>query len=100
MGREVDYTWSERELQMLQEIRDAENVLAEGLGYPHDEAYGYVTGDHTVVTLAMEAARELRNVQKVLMGELEEDAIGECGRCGTLLFSEGDMCACNMFEGV
>jgi hypothetical protein len=91
--------WTVRERQMLQEIRDAENVLAEGLNYPYDEDYGYAIGDHTVVTLAMEASRELQNVQEVLMGAAEDDAVGECGKCGTLLFSEGDMCACDMFGG-
>ena len=33
--------------------------LAEILGYPHDDQYGWVTGDHTAETLLMELERKL-----------------------------------------
>ena len=51
-------TW--RELALLKDQMELEAILAEALGYPHDERYGWVTGDHTVVSLAMEARRKLR----------------------------------------
>jgi len=44
---------------MYAEMHDAEAVLAASLGYAYNENYGWVVGDHTVVTLAMEAARKL-----------------------------------------
>jgi hypothetical protein len=40
----------------------------------------------------------LKYVSQVLMGYAEDDAIGECGKCGTLLFTESDMCACDMYR--
>ncbi|MEV8372968.1 hypothetical protein AB0P21_09540 [Kribbella sp. NPDC056861] len=45
---------TERELAMLREMNEAASIIAEALGYPHDETYGWVIGDHTVVTLALE----------------------------------------------
>ena len=36
------------------EMMEIHAILAEGLGYPYDEDYGWLTGDHTGVTLAME----------------------------------------------
>jgi len=48
-----------RERGMLEEMREVEELLAEALGYPKDPAYGWVTGDHTPATLAMEARRKL-----------------------------------------
>ena len=46
--------YSDREIAMLREFAEIEHLLAEALGYPCDEEYGWVTGDHTPVTLAME----------------------------------------------
>lgn len=43
-----------REKSILREIGEAESVLAEALGYTFEEEYGWATGDHTVVSLAME----------------------------------------------
>jgi hypothetical protein len=40
---------------MFRELHEIEDILAEANGYPHDEDYGWVVGDHTGVTLAMEA---------------------------------------------
>jgi hypothetical protein len=31
------------------------SILAEALDYPYNHEYGWLTGDHTEVTLAMEA---------------------------------------------
>jgi hypothetical protein len=55
-------TLKRRELGILREMRDVENMLAEGLGYLHDPVYGWVIGDHTPATLAMEARRRLQEV--------------------------------------
>lgn len=49
---EHEYTWRERAL--LTEQGEVEAILAEALGYKHEERYGWVIGDHTIVTLAME----------------------------------------------
>lgn len=46
--------YTERELNILREIAEASDILAEALGYRHDDEYGWATGDHTVVSLAME----------------------------------------------
>jgi len=46
--------YTERELKILNEIREASDILAEALGYHHDPEYGWATGDHTIVSLAME----------------------------------------------
>lgn len=40
-------------------------ILAEVLGYSMTEDYGYAIGDHTVVTLAMQAAESI----KILRGQ-------------------------------
>lgn len=48
---------------MFQELHDTEAELARGLGYKHDANYGWVTGDHTTVTLAMEAARRISELE-------------------------------------
>lgn len=50
-----EYTW--REKALLTEQAEVEALLASALGYGWDEQYGWVTGDHTVVTLAMEVQR-------------------------------------------
>lgn len=47
-----EYTW--REKALLGEQYEVECLLAEALGYTCDEEYGWSTGDHTIVTLAME----------------------------------------------
>lgn len=44
---------------LLEELCEIESILAEGLGYSFSEDYGWVIGNHTVVTLAMEARRKL-----------------------------------------
>lgn len=46
-----------REKAILTERNEAADILAEALGYPNDPEYGYPTGDHTIVTLAMEVRR-------------------------------------------
>jgi hypothetical protein len=55
----TDYTTRER--AMLAEQYQVECLLAEALGYPYDREAGWITGDHTIVTLAMEVKR--RGVQ-------------------------------------
>lgn len=42
---------------------DAEAELAPALGYKYDEEYGWITGDHTSVTLAMEASRKIAELE-------------------------------------
>lgn len=46
-------------LELLREFKEIESILAEGLGYFYSEEYGWAIGDHTAVTLAMEARRKL-----------------------------------------
>lgn len=48
---------TDREKKMLTEMNEASDILAEALGYTHDDEYGWATGDHTIVTLAMEVKR-------------------------------------------
>jgi hypothetical protein len=48
----IEYT--DREKAILGELAEVEAILAEALGYQHDEQYGWVIGDHTPVSLAME----------------------------------------------
>lgn len=48
---------------MLQELADAEGELASGLEYPYDKERGWVTGEHTTVTLAMEARRKIEDLE-------------------------------------
>ena len=55
MSPKDEYT--SREMAILGEIAEASDILAEALGYHHDDEYGWATGDHTVVTLAMEVRR-------------------------------------------
>ncbi|GAB3952344.1 hypothetical protein GCM10029976_090380 [Kribbella albertanoniae] len=45
---------TDRERKLMIEMNEACDILAEALGYTHDEQYGWVVGDHTIVTLAME----------------------------------------------
>lgn len=49
--------YTRAELALLREHAEVECILAEALGYPYDEDYGWVTGDHTVVSLALEVRR-------------------------------------------
>jgi len=49
------YRWRER--AMLSELHAIESQLAQALGYPLDPMYGWVIGDHTALTLAMEVSR-------------------------------------------
>ena len=51
--------YSAREKAILRELDEVADILAEALGYTYDKDYGWVTGDHTAVTLAMEARRRL-----------------------------------------
>jgi len=46
--------YTRRERALLSQQAEVEALLAAALGYPHDERYGWVVGDHTIVTLAME----------------------------------------------
>lgn len=62
---------TEREKLILGELHEIEGILAEGLGYPHDPDYGWVVGDHTSVTLAMEARRKLTELRETLQGLYE-----------------------------
>lgn len=48
------------------EGHDAEAELAPALGYEYDEEYGWVTGEHTSVTLAMEARRKIGELDDAL----------------------------------
>jgi hypothetical protein len=50
-----EYTW--REKALLTERNEVEGLLAEALGYTYDKDYGWLTGDHSIVTLAMEVRR-------------------------------------------
>lgn len=47
---------------MHREFNEIESVLAEALGYSYDENYGWVTGEHTALTLADEIARKYKSV--------------------------------------
>jgi hypothetical protein len=49
------YRWRERAL--MSELHAVEVHLAQALGYAHDPVYGWIIGDHTAVTLAMEVQR-------------------------------------------
>lgn len=51
--------YTNMELGLLKERNEAEDILAEALGYPYDDEYGWVTGEHTILTLVDEAARKL-----------------------------------------
>lgn len=50
-------SYSDRELAILREHMEVENILAEACGYSYSEEYGWATGDHNVVSLAMEVRR-------------------------------------------
>lgn len=50
-----DYTWRER--AMLSEQAEGIAILAEALGYSYSDEYGWIVGDHTMITLAMEVRR-------------------------------------------
>lgn len=54
--------YTDREKKLLRELGQIEATLAQALGYPwSDEIGGYVTGDHTALTLALEVrARGVR----------------------------------------
>lgn len=55
------------------EFNEIHDTLAKALGYHYDEDYGYATGDHSPLTLAMETkgeikrARELNQTRKNLL---------------------------------
>ncbi len=48
----------------FQELRNVENELAPALGYVWEDGYNWVVGDHTSVTLAMEAREKIEDQQK------------------------------------
>ena len=48
---------------MHQELNEAEDILAEAAGYPHDEDHGWVVGDHTTITLAMEVRDRVKDLE-------------------------------------
>lgn len=52
--------YTDFEYKLMLEMREVEAILADALGYPYDINYGWVIGDHTAVTLAMEAKDKLR----------------------------------------
>ena len=60
-----------RKRAYYEEMNEAEGVLAEALGYSYDEEYGWNTGDHTVVSLAMEAREKIGELSG-WVEELEE----------------------------
>lgn len=47
-------TDQEKVRALLRQQYEVDCLLAEALGYPYDREAGWVTGDHTIVTLAME----------------------------------------------
>ncbi len=51
---------------MYQEMMEVENILADALGYPWYKDYGHATGDHTVVTLAMEVKQKIKTLESFL----------------------------------
>jgi hypothetical protein len=53
-------TLKRRERGMLKEMREVETILADVLGYAYDTEYGFAIGDHTPITLAMEARRRIQ----------------------------------------
>lgn len=64
----IDEYERERKGRMV-EWREIEDALAPALGYEEspDPGYGrWVTGDHTSVTLALEAARRIRELEERL----------------------------------
>jgi len=69
-----------------EEHAQVEEILAQALGYEHSEEYGSDTGDHTPVTLAMEAAKRLASAP----AEASE-ALPRAGGCG---------CECHAMPGV
>lgn len=50
-------------LGMFEEIREIESELAPALGYGWEDDYGWVTGDHTIVSLAMEARATIKELE-------------------------------------
>lgn len=63
---------------MHREFNEIEAVLAEALGYTHDEDYGWVVGDHTPLTLADEIARKYKNaVEENTNGRETVQPVGE-----------------------
>lgn len=55
----------ERERLLHVQANEAVDILADALGYgPPDPDYGYPTGDHTIITIAMEAAARIRECEK------------------------------------
>lgn len=60
----------------LQELHETEEILAEALHYPHDEDYGWVTGEHTTITLAMEARRRIEELERARGCQETRDGVG------------------------
>lgn len=53
---------TEQKNALHREQNHATDILAEALGYLHDPIYGWVTGDHSITTIAMEAAAKIREL--------------------------------------
>jgi len=68
--------WMHHAIAHGREAMEVEELLAAALGYTyHEEIKGYATGDHTPVTLAMQAKKEierLRRAQVAIPKETEE----------------------------
>jgi hypothetical protein len=46
------------------ELQNIGDELSPALGYPYEEGYGWVTGDHTKTSLAMEARERIEELEK------------------------------------
>lgn len=87
-AREERITELEAELRRIKhgygtEAMETEAILAEALGYAHDEEYGWIVGDHTTVTLAMEARRQLQILQRQV-SEVRHAAVEACDASGLI----------------
>lgn len=87
-AREERITELEAELRRIKhgygtEAMETEAILAEALGYAHDEEYGWIVGDHTTVTLAMEARRRLEILQRQV-SEVRHAAVEACDGSGLI----------------
>ena len=71
---------------MLKELLEIEQILGKALGYPWykddqknfpgaTEKDGVCTGEHTPVTLAMEAAEKVEKLREFLLAEWGDDRI-------------------------
>lgn len=63
-SREREEKLQRHNIGLYEEIQEAQDTLAEALGYAFDEEHGWVTGEHTVVTLALEAKSKLQGYRR------------------------------------